>query len=88
MNSYFQCTLCDYKRICDNPNDYLRFDTDKGLMIDHYKWDHADDIGTKVHLSPIEWRYEYRPIPDDIGPSFYDSEANEVYSWEQLKQYA
>jgi hypothetical protein len=89
MGTYFTCGVkgCGHVQPVDRPEDILRFDTCKNHMISHYKWDHADMIGTKVSTPGVAFSdyYKYRPIPDNIGPVLTDND--DTYTWADIKKY-
>lgn len=84
--TYFTCGVqgCGHVQDVPNPEDIRRYDNSKRSMIDHYRWDHADLIGTKRSTPGVAFSdyYEYRPIPDDIGPTL--TYGDEVSSWADL----
>lgn len=85
MDTYLACGLCDYRRDMQQPEDIHRYETDKLLMIEHYKFDHPERFGTKTITQPgvaFSDRWTFRPISDEIGPVLhYDGEA---YPWSQV----
>lgn len=89
--TYFTCGVkgCTHVQPIDRPEDIRRFQTCKDHMVDHYKWDHADMIGTRVNTAPpgvaFGDRYIYRPIPDAIGPTLTDND--DTYTWADVKKY-
>ena len=86
--TYFTCGVkgCGRVQPVDRPEDLRRFQVCQEHMVDHYKWDHAPLIGTRVGSThDFSDRYVYRPIPDAIGPVLTDNE--DTYTWADIKRY-
>lgn len=89
-DSYFACEVpdCGYRKACTNPDDLRRFLIDRGHMIDHYKWNHAALFGVKRSIPGVahsDW-WNYGPIPNDIGPSFYDAGTGVTVPWKDVRK--
>jgi hypothetical protein len=87
--TFFTCGVkgCGHIQDVPNPEDIYKYGVSKGHMVSHYRWEHADLIGKKVYPyknsgDPSYWRYEYKPIPDKIGPSL--AYQGEVTSWAEI----
>lgn len=86
--TYFICGVegCAHVQPVDRPEDMYRFSRCQGHMVEHYKYDHAPLIGTRVGSThDFSDHYEFRPIPDAIGPTLVDNETS--YSWADVKKY-
>lgn len=89
--TYFTCGVkgCAHVQPVDRPEDIRRLQVCQEHMVSHYKWDHADMIGTRVNTSPPGVaggdRYQYRPIPDSIGPTLTSDGVTST--WAEVKQY-
>lgn len=88
--SYFACGVarCGHRVVCTNPDSLRQYGNAHGDMIDHYKWHHAELFGVKRSTPGIansDW-WDYGPIPDDIGPSFYDAVTGDTTPWKELRQ--
>lgn len=87
-NTYFTCGVkgCTHVQPIDRPEDIRRFQVCKDRMVSHYKWDHANMIGTRTGSThDFSDRYIYRPIPDAIGPVLTDND--DTYTWADVKKY-
>lgn len=86
VEAFFTCGVkgCSHVVTVSDPLDIRRYDSDKRSMVDHYRWEHADMIGTRRSTPGVAFSdyYEYRPIPDDIGPSF--TYRGEVSTWAEI----
>lgn len=84
MDTYLTCGLCDYRRDMEQPEDIHRYEIDKSLIVEHYKFDHPERFGKKTSVPGVMFsdRWTFGPIPDAIGPVLhYDGEA---YPWSQV----
>lgn len=87
-DTYFTCGVngCAHIQPVDRPEDLHRFQICKDHMVRHYKFDHAPLIGTRVGSTyDFSDRYEFRPIPDAIGPTLTDND--DTYTWAEVKKY-
>lgn len=86
--TYFTCGVkdCTHVQPVDRPEDFQRLQVCKNHMVTHYKFDHAPLIGTPVGSThDFSDRYEFRPIPDEIGPTLIDND--DTYTWADVKKY-
>lgn len=89
VKAFFKCGVegCGHVVDVPDPLDIRAYDNRKRDMVNHYRWDHADMIGTRRSTPgvPFSDYYVYRPIPDNIGPSF--SYNGTVNSWAETCKY-
>ena len=86
VKAFFTCGVkgCSHVVNVPDPLSVRRYNNDKMTMVDHYRWEHADMIGTKRSTPGVAFSdyYEYRPIPNDIGPRF--TYKGEVDTWSDI----
>lgn len=84
MPTHLTCGLCEHRQDMKEPEDILKYERDKYFMLEHYKWEHPDRFGVQTSIPGIAFsdRWEFGPIPDDIGPVLHYE--GDTFPWSQV----